>query len=260
MPPKWAQKVGVSPQWTQRTEHCTKEGHSQALKSYDICPARFWTCFNSWPLSPLCSLWEWECLSYVDAIVGSRWLLRFHRSTDGEDFCLWIKHSLSFTHPWFRWYLDEMQTWSWCRNGLRIWGSGECLLHTRRLWILKAWCYWLNCITPEFIWLPWCLSGSESTCQCRRHMIPGSGKSPGKWNGKPLQYSCLENSMGRGAWWTTAHGVAKESDTTEQLNNNKNSNTEVSTLSIAEFNHIWRESLNRWLSKNWGQYYGSLIQ
>ena len=51
--------------------------------------------------------------------------------------------------------------------------------------------------------------------------------------------------MGRGAWWTTAHGVAKESDTTEQLNKNKNSNIEVSTLSIAEFNHIWRESLNR---------------
>ena len=30
-----------------------------------------------------------------------------------------------------------------------------------------------------------------------------------------LQYSCLENSMGRGAWWVTVHGVAKQSDTTE---------------------------------------------
>ena len=73
-------------------------------------------------------------------------------------------------------------------------------------------------------------------------LIPESGRSPGEGNGYPLQYSCLENSMGRGAWWTTAHGVAKESDTTEQLNNNKNSNIVVSNLSIAEFNHIWRKS------------------
>ena len=39
--------------------------------------------------------------------------------------------------------------------------------------------------------------------------IPGSGRSPGKDNGNPLQYSCLENSMDRGAWWPTVHGVAK---------------------------------------------------
>ena len=35
--------------------------------------------------------------------------------------------------------------------------------------------------------------------------------------GHPLQYSCLENPMDGGAWWATAHGVAKESDTTERL-------------------------------------------
>ena len=39
--------------------------------------------------------------------------------------------------------------------------------------------------------------------------IPGSGRSPGKGNGNPLQYSCLENSMDGGAWWATVHGVAK---------------------------------------------------
>ena len=38
---------------------------------------------------------------------------------------------------------------------------------------------------------------------------PGSGRSPGEGNGNPLQYSCLENSMDRGAWWATVHGVAK---------------------------------------------------
>ena len=38
---------------------------------------------------------------------------------------------------------------------------------------------------------------------------PGLGRSPGEGNGYPLQYSCLENSMDRGAWWATVHGVAK---------------------------------------------------
>ena len=47
--------------------------------------------------------------------------------------------------------------------------------------------------------------------------IPRSGRSPGKGNGNPLQYSCLENSMeiSKGALWSIVHGVAKESDMTE---------------------------------------------
>ena len=43
---------------------------------------------------------------------------------------------------------------------------------------------------------------------------PDSRRSPGGGNGNPLQYSCLENFMDRGAWQAMAHGVAKESDTT----------------------------------------------
>ena len=39
--------------------------------------------------------------------------------------------------------------------------------------------------------------------------IPGSGRSPVKWNGNPLQYSCLENSMNRGTWQPTVLAVAK---------------------------------------------------
>ena len=46
--------------------------------------------------------------------------------------------------------------------------------------------------------------------------IPGSKRSPGEENGNPLQYSCLENSMDRGAWWAIVHRVA-EADTTERL-------------------------------------------
>ena len=40
-------------------------------------------------------------------------------------------------------------------------------------------------------------------------LIPGSERSPGIENGNPLQYSCLENSMDRGAWQATVHGVAE---------------------------------------------------
>ena len=39
--------------------------------------------------------------------------------------------------------------------------------------------------------------------------VPGLGRSLGEGQGNPLQYSCLENFMDRGAWWATVHGVAK---------------------------------------------------
>ena len=39
--------------------------------------------------------------------------------------------------------------------------------------------------------------------------IPGLGSSPGGGHGNPLQYSCLENTMDRGAWWATVHRVVK---------------------------------------------------
>ena len=40
-------------------------------------------------------------------------------------------------------------------------------------------------------------------------VIPGSGRSPGERRGNPFQYSCLENSVDRGAWQATVHGVAE---------------------------------------------------
>ena len=52
--------------------------------------------------------------------------------------------------------------------------------------------------------------GNESACNAGDvGSIPGSGRSPGTGSGNPLQYSCLENSVGRGAWWVTVHGVVK---------------------------------------------------
>ena len=64
--------------------------------------------------------------------------------------------------------------------------------------------------------LPCWLSGKETACSARRlGLIPGSVRSPGGRYGNPLQYSCLENPMDRGAWWATPPQVRKEWDTIE---------------------------------------------
>ena len=41
-------------------------------------------------------------------------------------------------------------------------------------------------------------------------LIPGSGRSPGGAHGNPLQYSCLKNPVGLGAWWAMVHSVTKD--------------------------------------------------
>ena len=52
--------------------------------------------------------------------------------------------------------------------------------------------------------------GKESSCNAGDPgSIPGSGRSPGEGNGNLLQYSCLEKSVDRAAWWATVDGVAK---------------------------------------------------
>ena len=58
--------------------------------------------------------------------------------------------------------------------------------------------------------------GKESSCNAGDPgSISGSGRHPGKGNGNPLQYSCLENPMDRGAWRATVHRVKKSQDTTK---------------------------------------------
>ena len=53
-------------------------------------------------------------------------------------------------------------------------------------------------------------AGKESACNVGNlGSVPGLGRFPGKENGYPLQYSCLENPMDRGAWQATVHGAVK---------------------------------------------------
>ena len=64
-------------------------------------------------------------------------------------------------------------------------------------------------------------SGKEPICNAgdirAASSIPGLGRSPGEGDGNPLQYSCLENSIDRGAWWATVYGVAKISTGLKRL-------------------------------------------
>ena len=62
----------------------------------------------------------------------------------------------------------------------------------------------------EYLGFPGGSDGKESACdEGGRGSSPGWGRPPGDGNGNPLQYSGLENSMGKGAWQATVHGVAK---------------------------------------------------
>ena len=83
--------------------------------------------------------------------------------------------------------------------------------------------------------LPQWLSGKEFACnegdKGGADLIPGWRRSPGGGNGNPLQYSCLEKLMDRGAWWASVHGIEKELDTTEATIHTPHVQVLVSVLS-----------------------------
>ena len=105
--------------------------------------------------------------------------------------------------------------------------SGCCLAHCREALVSRVIPFpfvlvRLRCFCGQ-VWLWWGFpggsDGKEPTCNVGDlGSIPGLGRSPAGGHGNPLQYSCLENPMDRGAWRATVHGVTKESDTTERLN------------------------------------------
>ena len=86
-----------------------------------------------------------------------------------------------------------------------------CLLfrHHRHLLFacLEHMLFVYTCVNTGF---PGGSDGKESACKARDlDSIPGLGRSPGAGNGYPLQYSCLESPMDRGAWWATVHGITQ---------------------------------------------------
>ena len=77
------------------------------------------------------------------------------------------------------------------------------------------------CLRYRIASFPGSTNGKEPACQCRRHrvedLIPGSGRSPEERHGKPLQYSCLEKPMDRGAWQATVLGPSKSQTRLKRL-------------------------------------------
>ena len=71
--------------------------------------------------------------------------------------------------------------------------------------------------------------------------IPGSERSPGIGHGNPLQYSCVENPIDRGAWWATVHGVTKSQTQLSDISSNK-----AKLIRRVVF-HIFTYFFNLWL-------------
>ena len=92
--------------------------------------------------------------------------------------------------------------------------------------------------------LPWWLRWQRICLQCRRPKFnPWSGRSPREGNGYPLQYCCLENSMGRGTW--QGPWGRKESDTTEQLTGPRLHMSAYTHIPLYQQPHLWVEKFSR---------------
>ena len=116
------------------------------------------------------------------------------------------------------WHTDYSQDWSHTQwnCSTNFWGYSQILFkdawHKRFLSLKYSSLSWVEnlALIHLILGLPRGLDSKEPACNAGDPgSIPGSGRSPGEWNGNPLQYSCLENFMDKGAWWATVHGVAK---------------------------------------------------
>ena len=86
------------------------------------------------------------------------------------------------------------------------------------LYVCACVCVYEHDIYVYICGLPLWFSGKESACNAGdTGLIPWPGRSPGRVHGTPLQYSCLENQMDRGAWRATAHSVQKRQTRLNQL-------------------------------------------
>ena len=88
-------------------------------------------------------------------------------------------------------------------------------------------------------------------------LIPGLGRSPEGGNGNPLLYSCLENSLGRGAWWATVHGATKSQTS---LSNWAHTYISITTTEVYEAGDSGRQSNEPPpMSISWSLQHGSIV-
>ena len=138
------------------------------------------------------------------------------RTTMGLEISGWIPESLSwptaYCHPGLLILSKHDLSFHTIETfGFHSWHSGQPSLYIFFLWkfhsIIKA--MHVTCKKE----LPQWLSGKQSACNAGDSgdagSIPGLGRSSGGGHSNQLQYSCQENTMDRGAWWATVHGVAK---------------------------------------------------
>ena len=164
---------------------------------------------------------------------------------------------------WDDWMTSLTQwTWVWVSSGSWWWTEGPGVLQSMGLQRVG------HDSETELNWTEWGFPGSsdgkESPCSAR-HLgsIPGLGKSPGEGNCYPLQYSCLENSMERGAWQATVLGVHKELEMTEQLTLSLSLNWMVwpikkhpwtrfnqwhTSMQTVIWNHLWQDWFRQFVS------------
>ena len=181
----------------------------------------------------------WESLGLQGDPTNPSW----RRSVLGvhwKDWCWsWNSNTLATS-------CEELTHWKrpWCWEGLGAGGEGDDRGWDGWMASLTRWAWvWVNSRSwwwtgrPGVLWfmwsqrvghnwatdLNWTDGGSEvkaSACNVGdMGSIPGLGRSTGEGNVNPLQYSCLENPMDRGAWWATVHGVAKSQTQLSDLTN-----------------------------------------
>ena len=89
----------------------------------------------------------------------------------------------------------------------------------------------------QLTWLPQQLSGKESACNTGDAVSgrSGSGRSLGRGNENPLQYSCLENSMDRGAWWATVYRVTNNWKQLSNTHTHTHTHTHIHACTLVSY-------------------------
>ena len=155
----------------------------------------------------------------IQAMQQGRWSRKIRKAVEYQEYCktvipapdfffmrenefFWLYLGYWPLHKILNWYSDYHFVWF-----LHFVSKEAQRTYSSPISVLFLWYY----VCPVWNWgFPGGSDSKESACNAGDPgSILGSGRSLGKGNGYPLQYSCLENSMDRGAWRATVHGVAK---------------------------------------------------